>query len=324
MRWIMALLAVVALALPGAAAAQTHNGGRADYDAPEVADLNIAKVTFRGGCFSYEFGGNGGFIDSEEDDFIWTGQCVAGQPINGSGIFRRITLGGRYGKGDWTETSSFYEKGVRNGKYSWKAYVTMNSPGERDFSGSGSITRGCDDAENDEYCVEDFSTLAKRLGASGGGMRGAASATDGAVGENRGKGGNPDWMYDDVDHGKCVSVEGVPATGGGGLAYGHYKLINNCAYPLEMRLCITTDRLDGSDSNYDLHRDGAKCPGMGWGAGTIDANEVQNGREWFEYNRLKWDIQVCRKGWDFIGEDDRYPSDILGLPYGCRTRRPGK
>lgn len=157
---------------------------------------------------------------------------------------------------------------------------------------------------------------------SSGGVRGAARATGGAVGQNRGKGGNPDWTYDDADHGKCVSVESVSATGGSGLAYGHYKLVNSCAYPLEMRLCITPDRLDGSDSNYDLHQDGAKCPGMGWGAGTIDANEVQNGREWFEYNRLKWDIQVCRKGWDFVGEGDRYPSDILGGKYGCRRRRP--
>lgn len=180
-------------------------------------------------------------------------------------------------------------------------------------------------------CYLDFLTRQAAAGggsaaASGenGGMRGADSATGGAVGQNRGKGGNPDWMYDDADHGQCVSVEGVPATGGSGLAYGHYKLINSCAYPLEIRTCITPDRLDGSDSNYDLHRDGAKCPGMGWGAGTIGADEVQNGREWFEYNRLKWDIQVCRKGWDFIGEDDRYPSDILGEHYGCRTRRANK
>ena len=63
---------------------------------------------------------------------------------------------------------------------------------------------------------------------------------------------------------------------------------------------------------------------MGWLGGGLDANEVQNGREWFEYNRLKWDIRVCREGWDFIGEDGRYPSDILGVPYGCRTRRPSE
>lgn len=320
MRWIVALLAMLALGVSGAAFAQTGSGGHAVLDAPEIADLNIAKIFFRGGCFSYEFGGNGNFIDSEDDDFIWTGQCVAGQPIEGAGTFKRITTKGSL-KGDWTEIAGTYVEGIGNGRFSWKSYVAWNPPGERDFGGSGSLTRGCDGAENDEYCVADFAKLAERLNAAGG-IRGAASATGGAVGQNRGKGGNPDWMYDDVDHGKCVSVEPTGQNTGSALAYGHYKLINLCAYPIEIMTCITADQQAGSDSNYDLHRDGAKCPGMGWGAGDMNANEVQNGREWFEYNRLKWDIRVCRQGWDFIGEDGRYPSDILGVPYGCRTRRP--
>jgi hypothetical protein len=163
MRRTLTVFAIVSLGFPGAVLAQTSSGGRADLDAPEIADLNVAKVFFRGGCFSYEFGGNGNFIDSEEDDFLWTGECVAGQPISGSGVFKRVTLNGRL-KGDWTEISATYVNGVQNGKYAWNSFVAWNPPESRNFNGSGNITRGCDDSENDQYCVEDFSKLAKRQG----------------------------------------------------------------------------------------------------------------------------------------------------------------
>lgn len=73
-----------------------------------------------------------------------------------------------------------------------------------------------------------------------------------------------------------------------------------------------------------LNRAARNIPAWVGGAGKIDANEAQNGREWFEYRRLKWGIRVCRKGWEFIGKDDRYPTDILAVPYGCHTRRPSK
>lgn len=175
MRRMLAALAIMSFGFPGAAPAQTGRGGHADLDAPEIADLNIAKVFFRGGCFSYEFGGNANFVDSEDDDFIWTGQCVAGQPINGPGIFKRMTLAGNL-KGDWTEISSTYVDGVQSGRYAWKSFVAWNPPDSRNFSGSGSITRGCDDSENNEYCVEDFSKLAERLGAAD--LRGAAVASN--------------------------------------------------------------------------------------------------------------------------------------------------
>lgn len=160
MRRTLTAFAIVWLGIPGAVSAQTGSGGRADLDAPELDDLNVAKVFFRGGCFSYEFGGNGNFIDSEEDDFLWTGECVAGQPINGSGVFKRVTVNGSL-KGNWTETSATYVDGVQNGRYTWNSFVPGNSPDHRNFNGSGTITRGCDDSENDQYCVADFSKLAK-------------------------------------------------------------------------------------------------------------------------------------------------------------------
>jgi hypothetical protein len=142
-------------------------------------------------------------------------------------------------------------------------------------------------------------------------------------GQNKGKGGNPDYMYDDDDHGHCVTVEPVGNNTGSQMAYGHYKLINTCNYPIKILKCITPDSADGSESpNFELHKDGLKCPGMGWLAGDLEANEVELGREWFEYNRLKWDLMVCRAGWDFVAENDRYPSGILGETYGCKTRRP--
>ncbi|QNQ11275.1 hypothetical protein [Sphingomonas alpina] len=163
MRRTLTAFAIVWLGIPGAVSAQTGSGGRADLDAPELDDLNVAKVFFRGGCFSYEFGGNGNFIDSEEDDFLWTGECVAGQPINGSGVFKRVTVNGSL-KGNWTETSATYVDGVQNGRYTWNSFVPGNSPDHRNFNGSGTITRGCDDSENDQYCVADFSKLAKKRG----------------------------------------------------------------------------------------------------------------------------------------------------------------
>lgn len=159
---------------------------------------------------------------------------------------------------------------------------------------------------------------------AGGGMRGAESATGGTIGQNRGKGGNPDWMYDDIDHGKCVSVQPTGQNTGSGLAYGHYQLINGCSYPIKLRTCITTDRADGTPTpTFDQHQDGQKCPGMGWLGGDLEANEVTNGKEWFEYSHIKWDIQACRADWSFVGPDGQtYPGPLLGEPYGCRRRRP--
>lgn len=185
MRRMLAILAIVSLGFPAVVPAQTGSGGYVDFDAPENDDLDIVKVFFRGGCFSYEPAGNGDFVDSEEDDFIWTGQCEAGKPISGSGIFKRVTLVGSL-KGDWTEISSTYANGIQSGKYSWKSYVAWNPPGSRDFNGSGSITRGCDDSENDEYCVAAFAKLAARLeaGASRAAAAVASNVGDGEQGDN--------------------------------------------------------------------------------------------------------------------------------------------
>lgn len=320
MRWILSFLSFVALGFSGAVHAQTEDPGV--LDRVEVNETVTSVILVNGCKFILPqddfLDGDGVHIAFLREKSSWSGGCNAQGLAEGFGVLRV----GRSVDGD--ENSS-YDVEVR--------FVNGLQQGRGRFGGrlSGeewNFKDGC--SEDAPYACDSTGALQLQAryiaagGASPGGVQVAASATGGAVGQNRGKGGNPDWMYDDADHGKCVSVEGVPATGGGGLAYGHYKLINSCAYPITVRTCITPDRLDGSDSNYDLHQDGAKCPGMGWLGGGLKANEVQNGREWFEYNRLKWDIQVCREGWDFVGEDDRYPSDILGLPYGCRTRRAGK
>ena len=149
------------------------------------------------------------------------------------------------------------------------------------------------------------------------------SATGGAVGQNRGKGGNPDYLYDDVNHGNCVSVKVAAGNTGSKLAYGRYSLINRCAYPLKLLACVNVDSADGKPSpTFDNHQDGQKCPGMGWGGTTLKASEIKENKTWFEYRNIKWQIRACREGWDFIGEDGRYPSDILGARFSCRMRRP--
>lgn len=161
---------------------------------------------------------------------------------------------------------------------------------------------------------------------SSGGMRGADSATGGTVGQNRGKGGNPDWIYDDVDHDNCVSVETQPPKWGTEMAYGHYKLINSCNYPIQVRICVTADRADGTPSpEFEQHKDGLKCPGIGWGMSMLQASAVSKERTWYEYKRLKWEIRACREGWNLIGADgEAYSDDLLGGKYGCRKRRASK
>lgn len=152
--------------------------------------------------------------------------------------------------------------------------------------------------------------------------RDSGSAT-GSVGQNRGKGGNPDYLYDDVNHGNCVSVKVVAGNTGSKLAYGRYNLINRCAYPLKLLACVNVDSADGKPSpTFDNHQDGQKCPGMGWGGTTLKASEIKENKTWFEYRNIKWQIRACREGWDFIGEDGRYPSDILGARFSCRMWRP--
>lgn len=342
MRRVLILIAILVLGLPGTVWAQGRGNGYVQSDAPELDDLNIVKVFFRGGCFSYESADNGNYLDSEEEDFIWTGQCAAGQPINGPGIFRRVTVDGSL-SGDWTERTGTWVDGITSGKVTWKSYVTMNSPGERDFNGSNIYTRGCID--NEEYCAKDFATLAKRRKSTSslqasvtpnaadhaeseeGGMQGAYSATGGDVGQNRGKGGNPDWIYDDDDHGQCISIqtEGAPVNTGREIAYGHYQLINNCGYPLKVLLCITPDRADGSPSHFDEHQDGSKCPGGGWGMTSINAREEKNDqRTWYEFDNLKWSAMACREGWDFVAVNGQplVANPPIGTTYSCRMRRP--
>ena len=149
------------------------------------------------------------------------------------------------------------------------------------------------------------------------------SATGGAVGQNRGKGGNPDFMYDDTNHSNCVSVQLVNGNTGSKLAYGRYNQVNRCAYPIKLLMCVTVDNADGKPSpNYDNHQDGLKCPGMGWGGTTLNANETKESKTWFEYRNIKWQARACREGWDFIGEDGRFPSDTLGAKFSCRKWRP--
>lgn len=132
------------------------------------------------------------------------------------------------------------------------------------------------------------------------------------------------YLFDDDDHSQCVAIEGIAEGVGNALAYGHYRTINKCSYPIKILTCITPDRADGSPApNYDLHEDGQPCPGIGWLGGSLAANETEDGREWFRYRNLKWEIRACREGWDFVGRDGvDFPSKVLGEKYRCRKLRP--
>lgn len=150
------------------------------------------------------------------------------------------------------------------------------------------------------------------------------SQTSNRMGSANGAGSpDPAFLYDDDNHSQCVDVQGIKESVGNGLAYGHYRMVNKCAYPIKMLTCIDADRADGSPAgNYDAHEDGRPCPGMGWLGTTMAANEIKDGREWFRYRNLKWEIRACREGWDFVGENGAgFPANTLGAHYRCRKLR---
>lgn len=160
---------------------------------------------------------------------------------------------------------------------------------------------------------------------------GATGGVSGEAGEAGDAGGNAalaaaagdGYIYDDEDNGDCVSVTAC-APGGSGteMAYGHYFLENKCAFPVNVLKCFAFNRADGTPApDFDRFAEGCKCPGIGWGALALAAGERQDQREWYEYTQIKWEVKVCKQGWDFIGKDGRYPEGILGEPYRCRTRR---
>lgn len=129
------------------------------------------------------------------------------------------------------------------------------------------------------------------------------------------------WTYDDMDHGRCVSIKAFPARSGSAMAYGHYELTNSCAYPIKLLVCTNTDRVDGRPSEgYEQHRTGAKCPG-GWGGTELQASQTKDNRTWFEYNNIKFERLVCRIGWSFVGADgESFPQGFIGERYRCRKR----
>ncbi|PTU32555.1 tetratricopeptide repeat protein [Stenotrophobium rhamnosiphilum] len=136
-------------------------------------------------------------------------------------------------------------------------------------------------------------------------------------------GGSP-WIYDDVDHGECVDVVGVPPTRFNEMAYGLYKLINNCSYAVKLLVCLHTDRADKKPSpDFDRHQDGVPCPGFGWGGTTLKAKETKSERTWYEYRNIKWKVRACREGWDFATEDgEPLPfRSLIDDNYTCRRIR---
>lgn len=127
------------------------------------------------------------------------------------------------------------------------------------------------------------------------------------------------WIYDDINHGRCVSVRSLAPKSKTGKGYGHYELINSCAYPIKLLVCANTDRADGTPSCQDPP--GAKCPGGGWGGTELQANETKDNRTWFEFNNIKWEAVVCRIGWSFVAADgESYPKGYIGERYRCRKR----
>lgn len=88
MRHLLTAIAILLLALATPSQSQLSANGYPDFDAPETEGLMIVKVILKGGCFLYDQAGNGAYLDGEDDEFLWSGFCTAGQPINGPGVSR--------------------------------------------------------------------------------------------------------------------------------------------------------------------------------------------------------------------------------------------
>lgn len=132
------------------------------------------------------------------------------------------------------------------------------------------------------------------------------------------------WLFDDRDHGPCVSVEAVPNRSESALAYGRYLLKNQCVYKLKLLLCVNVDRSDGTSSpTFDSHQMGAACPGGGWGGTELEGSQTKEQRTWFPYNRIRADIMACREGWSFVqANGDVLPANsLVGKAYRCRKLR---
>lgn len=354
MRHVFKAIAMLLLALPVPSQSQISTNGYPDFDAPETVDLPVVKVILKGGCFLYDEADNGNYIDREDDEFLWSGPCTAGQPIDGPGIFKSITVRGQL-KGGWTEVSSSFRNGIMEGNMTWRKYVAFNPPDSRYFNGSGTFINGCNQgSENYADCAKDFATLSTRLKAKvatlqsvpAEGSRRAADmqippAAQSSVGRNAEQEANlaalGDWapvtktppttdayLYDDINHGKCPLIKPIAENTGSQMAYGHYQLINTCSYPVKLMACVSTDRADGTPApNYAKHVSGTECPGMGWGGTTLDANEVKEERAWYQYRNIRWSFIVCREGWDFVGSDGiSFPSKRIDAEYRCRKARP--
>lgn len=119
------------------------------------------------------------------------------------------------------------------------------------------------------------------------------------------------FVYHPVQ-GQCISIQAVGTNTGSKMAYGEYKLINNCNIALKVHSCIVSDRADGSLSeSYKNFRSGSRCPG-GYGGTELQPNEIKINRTWFEYNHIKGEFRACPLKWDIV--DDNY----IGSQYSCR------
>lgn len=250
----------------------------------------------------------------------WSGACSAEGLADGTGVFQLCySYGGQQG-------CTVYEGTVRNGllqgRVVEKFLVREGGAMVKNPLSPDTVSEYRNGCRGSETCdpASALRLQARYLAAGGSRQPAPVSPTMSGASTPAKASGSPGYVYDDDEHGQCVTVEGLAPRSGREMAYGRYKLINKCAYPVKLRTCITPDRADGTPSpNFDSHQDGALCPGSGWGGTSLGANEMREDRAWYEYRRIKWEIMICREGWDFVGADGKsFPTDIIGSSYGCR------
>ena len=158
-RLIAAAIALMVATTPPIHAQGARASGRVDFEAPESQGINFFKIIFPGGCYVYEWGGNGEYPDDEEDEFFWSGTCLSGQAVTGQGKMRR-----QASPTGWTEWTAAYAKGFRDGPLKWHAYIGFNPADSRNQYGTEQYVSGCETTGDDVvYCNEEAAKLRTRL-----------------------------------------------------------------------------------------------------------------------------------------------------------------
>ncbi|GAB3382000.1 hypothetical protein NCG89_10095 [Spongiibacter taiwanensis] len=276
-----------------------NSKGKIDWSAPEVKDLNIVKVQLPGGCYLYDWAGNGDYLEDDIDAFSWRGPCLEGHPISGYGVWRRETTSFDGGV-DRIEVSGLFRDGVLDGKATVLLFFHFNPPEHRLSIVDANFADGCDLAAEDfQWCEDAFSALQRVT-------RSPEQAQGKEVSDVYPEQKNTS-QYDDLTHNSCISLQELPHHSTSAMAYGNYIINNSCDYSVSLTFCTAQDRADGTPvDDFQVVAETKRCSG-GFGATVIRPKSQYKGKTWYTYNRIEMYYYACREGWTPVSsKTDKY------------------